>query len=97
MKKIASLSLAAALSISGTAAFAGDTQKAERDLPIAMTDAQLDNISAGVLNAGLINVDVSNVANNNNVEVLKNFNIDVDLNAAAAIAVLGTAGAVAIP
>ncbi len=56
--------------------------------PVQLTDSELDHVAAGILNGGLINVDVTDVANN--VDIVKNVNVDV----AAAVAVLGGAGAV---
>jgi hypothetical protein len=61
--------------------------------PMVMTDAQLDQVSAG---APLIDIDVSNVANN--VDIVKN--VDVNANVAAAVVVLGgraVAGAAQLP
>jgi hypothetical protein len=44
--------------------------------PVELTDAELDQVSAGILNGGLINADVivnaNNIANNNNVQVAVN-------------------------
>ena len=101
MKKVAALVLALGLSGAGTAALA-DTPIAESNdaltstQPVAMTDEQLDNVTAGILNAGLINIDVNNVLNNNNVNVSVPVTVrQVNVSVAAAVAVLGTAGAVA--
>jgi len=104
MKKVA-LVIALGLSSLGTAAFA-QTPAAENQLqpvaqPVAMTDEQLDAVTAGALvQGGLINVDVNNVANNNailnNNHVFVAIPVAVNVNAAAAIAALGgVAGAVA--
>ncbi|TFZ00783.1 hypothetical protein EZ313_20275 [Ramlibacter henchirensis] len=56
--------------------------------PVKMTDQQMDEVTAGLVTVVLVDtVDVSNVANNNQVAV--------PVNAAAAVAVLGTATSVA--
>lgn len=93
MKKFNSLALAAILSTTGAAAFAEQSDVQRNPVgPVAMTDAQLDNVAAGLVNVGIAVVDVvdvNNVANRNQVQV------GIPVNAAAAIGILGTAGAVA--
>lgn len=63
-------------------------------MPRELSDAELDFVAGGAANAGLIAIDVSNVLNNNDVSVdipvdIRNVNVGV----AAAVAVLGAAGA----
>jgi hypothetical protein len=63
-------------------------------LPVELTDAELDAVAAGAANGGLIAIDVQNVLNNNNVAVTVPVNVqDVNVGVAAAVAVLGAAGA----
>lgn len=95
MSKISSFAFAVVLATTGTAAFAdqGTETKAPSD-PIAMTDTQLDNVAAGLIAipvtvVAVDLVDVSNVANKNDVTV------GVPIN--AAVAVLGAAGAAQLP
>lgn len=63
-------------------------------VPVELTDAELDAVAAGQGNNGLIVIDVQNVLNNNNVDVRVPVDIrDVNVGVAAAVAVLGAAGA----
>jgi hypothetical protein len=95
-KSFASLAIAAAFV--STAALAGEEplqRTAAPSGPVVMTETQLDQVSAG---APLLVVDVSNVANNLDVNVVRN--VDVNANVAAAANVLGgraAAGAVQRP
>src|SRR5437660_1676582 len=84
MMKTLVLATTAAIVIS-SAAFAADHK------PAKMDDAKLDTVAAGaIVGSNLIAVDVSNVANNNQVVVA------ISVNAAVAANVLGgPAGAVA--
>jgi hypothetical protein len=61
---------------------------------VELTGPELDAVAAGapLINVGPIDVDVSNVANNN--EVVKN--VTVNAAVAAAVGLLGTAGAGAV-
>jgi hypothetical protein len=52
------------------------------------SEQELESVSGGQ-NSGLIVVDVSNVANNNDIDIIR----DVKVNLNAAVAVLGRAGA----
>ncbi len=47
--------------------------------PVELVDAELDAVSGGVLNAGLVNADVilTNIANNNNVANNNHVNVAV--------------------
>jgi hypothetical protein len=87
MKRFASLLAAAALSTSGAVAFAAEPQQPEQQSigPVQMTEAELDNVTAG-----LIDVYVIDVLNNNQVQVA------VPVNAAVAAGVLGNAVAGAV-
>jgi hypothetical protein len=84
--------LAVAAAFVSTAVFAGEeTLQRTADIattsgPVVMTEAQLDQVSAG---APLLVVDVSNVANNLDVNIVRN--VDVNANVAAAVNVLGGA------
>lgn len=94
MKKLTLIAFAAVPSTTGTAAFADQTtsptQALGQDAPIAMTDAQMDQVAAGAL----IRIDVNNVLNRNEVDVRVPVDIrDVNVGVAAAVAVLGAAGA----
>src|SRR3954466_13902207 len=77
----------AAASTSGFAGQAGD-QETIAKAPVEMTDAQMDNVTGGALINAIL-VDVVDV-NNNNVQVA------IPVNAGAAIAILGAAGAAAL-
>jgi hypothetical protein len=95
VKKLTSLAFAAVLATTGTVAFAEqDTQQKDQVGPVAMTDAQLDNVAAGLIAIPVTVVvvdlaDVSNVANNNDVAV------GIPIN--AAVALLGAARAEQLP
>jgi hypothetical protein len=79
--------LVAALIASGSA-FAGQVSDKDKSAhtPVALTEAQMDNVSAGAL---LTVVDVVDI-NNNQVQVA------VPVNAAVAAGVLGTAGTISV-
>lgn len=62
-------------------------------VPVELTDAELDAVSGGAA-AGLIAIDVGDVLSRNNVNVQVPVSIrDVNVGVAAAVAVLGAAGA----
>lgn len=85
MKKVTSLAFAVAMASTGSAAFAEqDVSKQVQSAPIAMSDAQLDNVSAGALIDVVVVdvVDARNVANNNQVQVA------IPVNAAVAASIL---------
>ena len=85
MRTLTSIAVAAALSITGTAAFAEqDIKKQEQAAPIAMNDAQLEKVSAGLIT--LLVVDAVDVEDNQ-------VQVAVPVNAAVAAGVLGAAGA----
>jgi hypothetical protein len=78
MRKITSIAFAAVLATTASAAFAEqDIQKGHVG-PVAMTDVQMDTVSAGQL----IEVRIVDVANNNNVQVGIPINANVPVNAA---------------
>lgn len=85
MNRFAPLAIAA-LFAAGTSVAVAE-QKLDTDLasgPVQMTDAQLDQVSAGAPNFNnLVSVDVSNVANNLNAQVA------VPVNAAVAVGAIG--------
>lgn len=85
MHRFAPLAIAA-LFAAGTSVAVAE-QKLDTDLasgPVQMTDAQLDQVSAGAPNFNnLVSVDVSNVANNLNAQVA------VPVNAAVAVGAIG--------
>jgi hypothetical protein len=95
MKKTASLVAALGLALSASA-FAAPEATQPKDTtaaPVQMSDAELDQVTAGQA-AGLIAIDVQNVLNNNNVAVAVPVTVrDVNVGVAAAVAVLGAAGA----
>ena len=100
MNKLSSLAFAAVLATTGTAAFAEQEIQREPVGPVAMNDTQMDNVTAGAptinLGGGLIDVDVNNVANNN--EVVKNVTVNAAVAAAVGVLSRGVgAGAVVIP
>jgi hypothetical protein len=78
-----------ALATTTSVAFAGEPAKPSK--PTKLTEAQMDQVTAG----HLISIDVQNVLNNNDVNVEVPIDIhDVAVPIAAAVAVLGGAGAV---
>lgn len=86
MNKFAPFAVAALFAASGSAAFAELKQDTNTlaSGPVEMTDAQLDQVSAGAPNFNnLVSVDVSNVANNLNAQVA------VPVNAAVAVGAIG--------
>ena len=58
-------------------------------VPVELTDAELDAVTGGLVN--VVAVDVVDINNN---DVLNNNNVQLNLPVAAAVAVLGTAGAI---
>jgi hypothetical protein len=59
-----------------------------------LNELELDAVAGGAANGGLIAIDVQNVLNNNNVDVTVPVSVrDVNVGVAAAVAVLGAAGA----
>lgn len=69
MKKLISVAFATVLASTGSAAFAEqEIQKQAPIGPVAMTDAQLDNVAAGLITVVDL-VDITNVANNNRVAI----------------------------
>ena len=91
MKRIGTVIAIAALATAGTA-FAGQEVKQAKPQAVKMTDAQLDNVAAGLITVVAVDVvDVNNnsILNNNDVQLL------IPVNASVAIGILGNAGAVA--
>lgn len=86
MNRFAPLAIAA-LFAAGTSVAVAEQQLDTGNLasgPVQMTDAQLDQVSAGAPNFNnLVSVDVSNVANNLNAQVA------VPVNAAVAVGAIG--------
>ncbi len=82
MKTLLSVSLAALLSVTGASAVAAPPVM--KAAPQEMSDAQMDRVAAGIANFGnLVALDVSNVLNNNDVQVA------VPVNAAVAVGAVG--------
>jgi hypothetical protein len=80
------VAMVVALAATTSVAFAGEPAKK----PTKLTEVQMDQVTAG----SLIRIDVNNVLNNNNVDVRVPVDIhDVAVPVAAAVAVLGAAGA----
>ncbi len=84
MKKLAPLTVAVVLAASGTGSFAADTASAALLAPMAMSDAQMDGVAAGIANFNnLVAIDVNHVLSNNDVQVA------VPVNAAVAVGAVG--------
>ena len=96
MKRITTLVLALGFTGAASTALAEQTgqqggEQNAKSQPVQMTEAQMDNVAAGLITVVALDVvDVQNVANNLSVDVA------VPVNAAAAVAVLGQAAAVAV-
>ncbi len=83
MHTLLSYSLAAMLAATGGSALAAQPAKAAV-APQEMSDAQMDRVAAGIANFNnLVAIDVSNLANNNDVQVA------VPVNAAVAVGAVG--------
>ncbi|HZF76187.1 MAG TPA: hypothetical protein VE033_10205 [Acetobacteraceae bacterium] len=62
--------------------------------PVALTDAELDAVAGGLVNVGVVAVDVVDINNN---DVLNNNDVVVAVPVNAAVAVLGVATAAQRP
>jgi hypothetical protein len=83
------VAMVVALATTTSVAFAGEPAKPSK--PTKLTEAQMDRVTAGAL----IFVNVQNVLNHNDVDVTVPVTVkDINANVVAAVAVLGTAGAV---
>ncbi len=83
MKTLFSCSLAALLAVSTGSVLAAQPVKAAK-APQEMSDAQMDRVAAGIANFNnLVAIDVSNLVNNNDVQVA------VPVNAAVAVGAVG--------
>jgi len=96
MNRFASIFVALGVATAGSTAFAEQAkdqlsmQEPTKPEPMLMTDAQMDNVAAGLINVVLIDlVDIDDTLRNNNVQVA------VPINAAVAANVLG-GGALAV-
>jgi hypothetical protein len=85
----------AAIWISSNPSRASYIQGTERKRSMyELNELELDAVAGGAANGGLIAIDVQNVLNNNNVDVTVPISVrDVNVGVAAAVAVLGAAGA----
>jgi hypothetical protein len=89
MKKLATLVVAAGLSVSGFAYAQPDKAEPKRPTSrVEMTDTQMDKVVGGAL----INAVLVDVVDVNNNDVL----VAIPVNAAVAAGILGTAGAIAL-
>ena len=108
MNRFASIFVALGLATAGSTAFANETtdqlsNQTANPQPVQMTDAQLDNVAAGLVTVVLVDlVDANNLTViEDGVRVLNNslndVTVQVPVQAAvgAAVAVLGNAGAIA--
>ena len=79
MKKLIPAFAAAVFAMTGTAAYAQEDAK-QLDQPVAMTDAQMDNVAAGLITVVAVDVadiDTGNVLSNNQVSVPVNAAVNV--------------------
>jgi hypothetical protein len=98
MKRLIPFAVAAVFATTAASAFAEEQDGTRPDVqaapgPVVMTDDQMDRVAAG---DPLLVVSVNNTANN----ILRNVDVDINANLAAAAVVLGgkaAAGAVQLP
>ena len=94
MKRFATVFFALGLATAGSTALAAQAKdqldkQAPKPQPVKMTDAQMDNVAAGLIAIPItvVAIDVADVSN-----VANNLRLSVPVVAAANVALLGTAG-----
>jgi hypothetical protein len=74
-------------------AAAGSTALAAQPQPALMTDAQMDNVTAGALGDGLVTVVLQDSLNNWNLDIALKLQANVAANVNAGVALVGSASA----
>jgi hypothetical protein len=87
MNRIACIFVAFGLVASGSTALAAKPQ------PALMSDAQMDNVTAGALGDGLVTVVVQDSLNNWNLDIALKLQANVLANVNAGVALVGSASA----
>jgi hypothetical protein len=90
VNRIASIFVAFGLAAAGSTALAAEPAKPQ---PMMMTDAQMDNVSAGALGDGLVTVVVQDSLNNWNLDIALKLQANVAANVNAGVALVGSASA----
>src|SRR5919106_1220362 len=90
MNRIACIFVAFGLAAAGSTALAAEPAKPPRAL---MTDAQMDNVTAGALGDGLVTVVVQDSLNNWNLDIALKLQANVAANVNAGVALVGSASA----
>jgi hypothetical protein len=90
MNRFACIFVAFGLAAAGSSALAAQPAKAQ---PAVMTDAQMDNVTAGALGDGLITVVIQDSLNNWNLDIAVKLQANVAANVNAGVALVGSAQA----
>jgi hypothetical protein len=85
MNRVACIFVAFGLAAAGSTALAAE--------PVLMTDAQMDNITAGALGDGLVTVVVQDSLNNWNLDIALKLQANVAANVNAGVSLVGNAQA----
>jgi hypothetical protein len=90
MNRVACIFVAFGLAAAGSTALAAQPAKAQ---PALMTDAQMDNVTAGALGDGLVTVVVQDSLNNWNLDIAIKLQANVAANVNAGVSLIGAASA----
>jgi hypothetical protein len=90
MNRFACIFVAFGLAAAGSTALAAQPAKAQ---PAVMTDAQMDNVTAGALGDGLVTVVLQDSLNNWNLDIALKLQANVAANVNAGVALVGSASA----
>ena len=90
MNRIACVFVACGLAAAGSTALAAEPAKPSAAL---MTEAQMDNVTAGALGDGLVTVVVQDSLNNWNLDIALKLQANVAANVNAGVALVGSASA----
>jgi hypothetical protein len=90
MNRFACVFVAFGLAAAGSTALAAQPAKPQ---PAVMTDAQMDNVTAGALGDGLVTVVLQDSLNNWNLDIALKLQANVAANVNAGVALVGSASA----
>ena len=90
MNRIACIFVASGLAAAGSTALAAEPAKPQ---PALMTEAQMDNVTAGALGDGLVTVVIQDSLNNWNLDIALKLQANVAANVNAGVALVGSASA----
>src|SRR5918999_2014819 len=90
MNRIACIFVAFGLAAAGSTTLAAEPAKPS---PALMSDAQMDNVTAGALGDGLVTVVVQDSLNNWNLDIALKLQANVAANVNAGVALVGSASA----